>query len=104
MFYGMLPVNFVGDEAVRFLYLIGDLFIKTVSSFQFVSEGLLPGCIARKVSHVATSCVKFQPETLPKTRLACVWAKTPCENDKLYCKTQSPLSLGILASAMTFCT
>lgn len=105
MFYGMLPLNFVGDEAVRFLYLIGDVLIKTVSSFQFDSEGLLPGWItARKVSHVATSCVKSQPETLPKTGLAWVWAKTPCENDKLYCKTQSPLSLGILASAMTFCT
>ena len=35
---------------------------------------------------------------------SCVWQKTPCENDKLYCKTQSPLSLGILESAMTFCT
>ena len=37
-------------------------------------------------------------------RSSCVWQKTPCEIDKLYCKTQSPLSLGILASAMTFCT
>ena len=33
MSYGMLALKFEGDEAVRFLYLIGDVFIKTVSSF-----------------------------------------------------------------------
>ena len=66
MSYGMLALNFVGDEAVRFLYLIGDVFIKTVSSFQLVSGGPLLGkIIAHKVSHVATSCVKSQTETLP---------------------------------------
>ena len=62
----MLPLNFLADEAVRFLYLIGDLFIKTISSFQLVSGGPLPAwIIARKVSHVATSCVKSKTETLP---------------------------------------
>ena len=66
----MLPLNFVGDEAVRFLYLIGDLFIKTVSSFQLVSGGPLPAwIIARKVSHVATCCFKSKTETLPKIGL-----------------------------------
>lgn len=66
MSYGTLALNFVGDEAARFLSDRWRMFIKTASSFQLVSWVPLQSWIsARKVSYVATSFIKSQTQNLP---------------------------------------